>query len=63
MVVDFAIDDELAGERPPGGVSSWAEHWHQSINALSEGRENAERYISYIRAERQERGLPPIDPR
>lgn len=60
--VDRRVSREVAGSRPPGGKASWNEFWVSLIEENKDGgRENAQKYISYIIEKRQEAGLPPLE--
>lgn len=58
--VDRAVNKELNGEPPGGGIESWSKQWQRVIKANRE-RENARKYINYIVEKRQQAGLPPLD--
>jgi len=59
-VTDWHVSLEKKGERPPGGLESWAEHWGISIRELRTSRENHEKYVNYIIEVRSRAGLPKL---
>lgn len=58
--VDRAIEKEVNGEPPGGGIQSWSKQWQRVIRA-NRNRENAQKYINYIIEKRQEAGLRPLE--
>ena len=57
--VERAIEKELAGKGPGGGVPTWNEQWTRVIEA-NRTRENSQRYIDYIIQSRRRVGLPDL---
>lgn len=59
-IMDRHIQREKAGEKVFGGYESWNTLWNKIITAVSEGRQNAEKYVNYIILERRNAGLPEL---
>ncbi len=59
-IMDRHIIREVSGHRVPGGLDSWNKSWLNTIKALREGRENAEKYVRYIVENRRSAGLPEL---
>ncbi len=59
-VTDWHVSLEKKGEKPPGGLESWAEHWSISIREMKKSQENHEKYVNYIIGARSRAGLPKL---
>ena len=57
--VERAIEKELAGKSPGGGVLTWNDQWARVIDA-NRTCENSQRYIDYIIQSRRSVGLPDL---
>ena len=55
--VDRAVEAEVAGRSPGGGMPTWNEQWTRVIEA-NRTRENSQRYLDYIIQSRRRAGLP-----
>jgi hypothetical protein len=60
-IISRRINDEVAGRKPEGGVSSWNEKWLSQIQSLRRGYgDRNHEYIDYIISERNRHNLPKI---
>jgi hypothetical protein len=60
QLTDITIEHELAGNTHWGGYKSANDAWIHTIRANETGRENAQKYITYIIERRRAAGLPEL---